>query len=147
MSVFSSTLSWFKKTFSTFFANQNGTTLVAEAHSAQVAINVLTPGLVLALQEAGASEGSAEVSQVAAETVTDLGTVSTLLSQIQAGQGNAVLLVSSLNGIKANLSGLLAAGHIKNPQTVTTVTNVTNAFISEIEVIVNEFQSAQQVAA
>lgn len=123
------------------FAGQSTQTLASEAHSAELYLNLAAPGVVLALQEAGASEGSAEVSSVASEVESDLSLVSTSLGQIAAGTDASSTLVSALNSIKSNIGGLLAAGHIKNPQTVQTVTNVTNAFIAEVETIISEFST------
>lgn len=123
------------------FAGQSAPTLASEAHSAELYLNIAAPGIVLALQEAGQSEGSTEVANVAAEVEKDLSLVSSSLSSIQAGTNVSTTVVSALNSIKSNIGALLTAGHIKNPQTVQTVTNVTNAFIAEVEVIISEFSA------
>ena len=127
------------------FAGQSTATLASEAHSADLYINLAAPGVVLVLQEAGESEGSTEVANIATEVETDLNTVATELNAIQTGGTNTATLVSALNSIKSNIGGLLAAGHIKNPKTVQTVENVTNAFIAEIETIISEFAPAATV--
>jgi hypothetical protein len=121
------------------FVGQSTPTLAAEAHSAELALNIAAPGVILVLQEAGVSEGSAEVSEVATEVESDLSTVSTALASIQAGTNVSTTVVSALTSIKSNIGALLTAGHIKNPQTVQTVTNVTDAFIAEVETIISEF--------
>ena len=135
MSIFSSILGWFKHTL----AGQNPQTLAAEAHAAQIAINLLTPGLVLTIQQAGATESSADVTKVATEVSNDLNTLSKALSDIQAGKDASATVVATLESVKANLQSLLAAGHIKNPQTAAKVTNVVNAFVAEAEVLIAEF--------
>ena len=121
------------------FAGQSTQTLASEAHSAELYLNLAAPGVVLVLQEAGQSEGSTEVASVATEVEKDLSLVSTGLSQIAAGQNASSTVVSALESIKSNIGGLLAAGHIKNPKTVQTVENVTNAFVAEVETIISEF--------
>lgn len=123
----------------TLFAGQSAPTLASEAHSAELYLNLAAPGVVLVLQEAGQSEGSTEVASVATEVEKDLSLVSTGLSQIAAGTNASSTVVSALNSIKANIGEILAAGHIKNPKTVQTVTNVTNAFVAEVETIISEF--------
>jgi hypothetical protein len=139
MSIFKSALSWFKK----IFANQTPATLVSEAHAAQVALNLLAPGVILVLKQAGKSEASAEVASVSNEVVTDLGTVSALLAQAQGGADVNGQIIAALDSVKTNLSGLLASGHIKDPNTLATVTNVSNALIAEIEVVISEFATAK----
>ena len=131
MSWFSNVESWFGKLFS------SEANVVNEMHSAAAAIQLVTPPLILALQSAGKTEGSAEVVQVANEVTTDLGTLSQLLAQAQTGSTSAkAQIVATLESVKANLAQLEAAGHIKNAATLTEVTNVSNAFIAEAEVVI-----------
>ncbi|HKF46338.1 MAG TPA: hypothetical protein VKB38_03205 [Terracidiphilus sp.] len=135
MSIFSSILGWFKHTL----PGQNPQSLAAEAHAAQIAINLLTPGLVIAIQQAGASESSADVTNVATQVSNDLNTLSKALSDVQAGKNASATVVSALNSIKANLQSLLAAGHIKDPKTVATITTIVNAFVAEADAVSAEF--------
>ena len=139
MNFFKKIGAWFTKTF----GGTNSAVIVNDMHTAASAIQVLAPGLVLVLQSAGATEVSADVVEVSNEVITDLGTLSQLLSQAQADPTNKTLktqIVAMLEALEGNLAGLLKAGHIKNTTTLTTVTNVVNAFIAEAEVIVGMLQ-------
>jgi hypothetical protein len=135
MNFFKSILSYLK----THFAGQNTQTLASEAHSAQLYLNLAAPGLVLALQEAGASDASGETLKATSEISTDLSTVSTLLTDIQDGKPVQQEIVSTLESLKSNLGAVLALAHIKDQKTVTTIENTANAVIAEVETIIGEF--------
>lgn len=117
-------------------------TLASEAHAADLTLKILVPGLVLALQEAGVSEGSTQLTSIATEVETDLETVSTALEQVAAGQPVAPTIVSSLEAVKNNLAAIDTAAHIKNPTTKARVDAAVTAFINEAEVILGEFSAA-----
>ena len=138
MNIFKSILSYFK----THFSHLDTQSLASEAHAAQLALNLAAPGLVLALQEAGASDASGETQKVTAEISSDLTTVSTLLSDIQQGKPVAQEITSALESLKSNLGAVLTLAHIKDPKTVATIENTTNAVIAEVETILGEFAPA-----
>ena len=136
MNFFKTVLNHIKQWFS------SPKTLADEAHAASVAIKVVSPGLVLALQEAGVD--NPEVASVSTEVANDLELVSNTLEQIAQGTAGAdatQTLVATLQGIKGNVGGILTAAHIKNPDLRAKVTNTYNAFEAEVEVIVQEFSA------
>lgn len=138
-------MNWFKSILSylkTHFAGQNTQTLASEAHSAQLYLNLAAPGLVLVLEQAGASDASGETQKVTSEISTDLSTVSNLLGDIQAGKPVQQEIVSALESLKSNLGAVLALAHIKNQATVATIENTANAVVAEVETIIGEFTPA-----
>ena len=139
MSFFKTIENWWTKVFHGF-SNPN---LPAVFHNAASAIQLVAPGLVYILQLAGQKEASAEVTKVANEVTTDLGVLSQLFVQGQTGVATVSgRIVAILEDIKANLQGLLAAGHIKNADTIQQVTNAVNAFIAEAEVVIGMLPQA-----
>jgi hypothetical protein len=140
-SFFKAIKSWWSK----HFASNN--TIVNDFHIAASAIQVIAPGVVLALQQANQTGAATEVGKVTNEVITDLGTLSSLFAKGQAGQtGVADQIMATLNSITANIKGLLAAGHIKDPKLVTEITNVTTAIDSEAQVIYGMFETGGLLA-
>jgi hypothetical protein len=139
MNFFKHVLSYVKQWFS------SPHTLADEAHSASIAIKIVAPGLVLALQEAGVQ--NAGLANVSTEVANDLDKLSNTLGQVAEGSGNVDEVVSVLESIKANLGDILTIGHIKNPELRARVVNAYNAFEAEAEVIVGEFTAAKAPVA
>lgn len=84
------------------------------------------------------------VRSVVYEVMTDLGAVNGLLQHVQQTGDKSVLgrATGMVQGISDNLSGLLTAGHIKNPATVATVQTV----IAELANVIQELPNAQPLA-
>lgn len=130
--------------FAQHFSHATTSSIASDAHAAKLALELVTPGLVLALQSAGVEGGSAQVQNVVNEIVRDLGDVETALAAIQSGQPVPDTLRASLESLKTNLPALLADAHIKNAQTFATIQNTATAVINEVEVILNELYPAGQ---
>lgn len=139
MNFFRTILNYLKK----HFGGQNAGTLASEAHSAQLYLNLATPALVFAIQQAGASDASGETQKVATEISNDLNTVSRILGDIASGQASGETatqqVVTGLNSLKANLGAVLTLAHVKNASTVNTIENTANAVITEVDTIIEEF--------
>lgn len=135
MNFFKNILSHVKQWFS------SPHTLADEAKSASMAVGLLAPGLVFALQQAGVEDPA--YSRIATEVQSDLNTLHDVLSQIAEGKTPTVTVVSVLQSVKLKLSPILDMAHIKNADTRAKITNAYNAFEAEIEVIANEFVPPQ----
>ena len=135
MSWFSKVEGWFKK----FFSNTNW------AHNASVGLALAGPPAILIVQETLSGSDATEAQNVLNEVQTDLGTVSMLLAQAQSAPTNATIsshITSILNVLKANLGTILADAHVKNAANVAKITELVNAFVSEIEAILSMIPAA-----
>lgn len=72
-----------------------------------------------------------EINPIINEVLADLGTASQLL---KTGQTSG--LVGMLNSVKGNLSGLLAAGHIKNADNQQRAQGVLDAVIAAVDSVI-----------
>jgi hypothetical protein len=144
MNFFKSILSHIKTWFS------SPATLANEAHAAKMALDIAAPGLVLVLQEAGASDTSGEVQKVTTEISADLTNVDTILTGVAngttSGETAAQEIVTVLDSAKGNIGLVLAMAHIKNSAKVATITNTATAVINEVDTIIGEFSSAPAVS-
>lgn len=90
-----------------------------------------------------------EVQAVVGEVQKDMATVAAVTAGA-AGSPSATTYETAstaLNSIKSNLGGLLAAGHIKNPVTLTKVTETVNTVIMEVEAILSELPQSSSPPA
>jgi hypothetical protein len=117
-------------------------TLADEAHSASMALKIVAPGLIFALQSAGIDDP--KYIEVTTEIEKDLDTLETTLEAIAEGKPPAVTVVSIIQSIKVNLQPILDLSHVKNPDLRAKITNAYNAFEAEVEVISAEFGGVQQ---
>ena len=107
--------------------------------TASTTIAVIAP-LVEAIVTSTAGEAdAAQVVRVVTEVQADLGVVSSLLAAVSAGtttSADAAQKISAvLIAIEQNLQGLLAAGHIKNPQTLAKVQSIVTTVVGEVSAI------------
>lgn len=102
-------------------------------------IALVSPAIQLVIAETVGEDDAAEVSQVTAEVEKDLNLVASIIagtkSTIQSDQVAKIRAV--LATVKANLSSLLSAGHIKNEKTLEKVTTIVNGVISEIDAVLS----------
>jgi hypothetical protein len=126
-SVFDDVKDWFGKVF---------TKAPSWTVAALSSINVVAPEaeLVLALVDPAAS---VIVTPIITEVTADLGTVATMLKN-----GNITNLGTFLTSIKTNLSGLLTAGHITDPASVTKATGIVDAIIGVVDSIAGQLAAA-----
>lgn len=90
-----------------------------------------------------------EVKSVITEVQNDLGLVAGLAA---AGAGDptgpmVAKAQDALSRVQSNLSGLLAAGHIKNPDTLSKVTSTANIIIGEVQAMLKHLPTAPAPAA
>ena len=79
-----------------------------------------------------------EVQSIVGEVQSDMAVAAGILGSGPASSSGIQTVTNSLNAIKANMSGLLAAGHIKNPLKIERFTGIANTIIEEAEVILSE---------
>jgi hypothetical protein len=124
-SFFASAEDWFEKIFGHTTWQQTASTTIA-----------LSAPLVESLVAVTAGEAdSAKVQEVVNEVQTDLATVAQLIKQSQGGTNTFQTIANILNSVKNNLSGLLAAGHIKDQATLEKVTGIVNTVLGELVAI------------
>ncbi|MFL6314789.1 MAG: hypothetical protein ACJ71W_22010 [Terriglobales bacterium] len=102
---------------------------------ASAAISYAAPLLTGILALTTGPEYSEEVGNIVAETQSDLALAAALVSGAHGTGVAPAGLQSSLQSVKDNLTGLLAAGHIKNPATLTKVTAVVGLVNGELDAI------------
>jgi hypothetical protein len=125
MSFWSSVENFFKQ-----FAHANW------AHTASVALSLAGPPAILILQETLGPANATEASAVLSQVQTDLATVAQLLAQAQTGDTTVKgRIVSLLQALQANLTTLLNDAHVKNSANAQKITNLVNAFVEEITVV------------
>lgn len=107
--------------------------------SVSTTLNLIAP-LTEEIVTLTAGEAAAtEVQSIVTQVQNDLALVSGVVSGAESGAAaNPTALgtaQSALQSVSSNLSGLLAAGHIKDPATLTKVTSTVDMIVGEIEAI------------
>lgn len=127
MSFFGGIENFFKKLFgSTNWEKTASTTLAL--------IAPLTEEIVA---EAAGEPAEAEVQSIVTQAQSDLALVSGIVSDAK-GVASPTLVqtaVDTLESVKSNLSGLLTAGHIKDPAKLSKISGITKTIIGEVEAI------------
>lgn len=139
MSFFASVKSFFHKLFGS---------LPSWEKSASSTLAFAAPLVEEIVALSAGEPAAAEVQQIVAEIQKDMATVATVVSGA-AGAPSATsyqTATTALNSIKANLGGLLTAGHVKNPETLAKVTGVANTIIGEVEAILSEIPAPAAAA-
>jgi hypothetical protein len=131
MSFLHSISSFFSKVFHSNpdWTHTASTTLTLAAPMVQT-ITILTAG----------DEYGAEVENVMSEVQRDLGQAAKLIADAHSGGQQAGVipqLQTLLNSINGNLGGLLAAGHIKNQQTLKKVEVAVSALTGEVSAVLS----------
>ena len=109
---------------------------------AQSVISYVAP-LVKGIMQAVAPEDAATAGNVIGEITTDLATASTLISQSHTATDQATALTSvsnALGSVNTNLSALLAADHIKNPDTIAKITPLVGIATGELQAFLSSVQ-------
>ena len=96
----------------------------------------------------GAGAGT-EVQAVIGEIQTSIAALSALVAGVSTtpDASTAAQISSLLGSIESNLKSLLAAGHIKDPNTLAKVTAITDSIVSELQVILSELPQQTQPPA
>lgn len=91
---------------------------------------------------------AAEVQNITAEAETDIAAMQTVIAQSHnsADASTYAKLETLANALKGNLQELLAAGHIKNPDTLNKVTGIVNVSIGALDGML-ELLAAQKAPA
>ena len=119
---------WFRKTF----------TNTTWAQKASVALNVVAPLVETVVALTAGEPAAAVIAKIVSEIQVDMGTASVLLQQAAA----TPTLTGSLTAIQANLSSLLADGHISDEKTVAEVTAIVDTISGEIAAILGVLPGA-----
>jgi len=130
MSFFKGIESFFKKLFGSTNWEKTASTTLALVGPLTEEIVALSAG----------EPAAAEVQSIITEVQSDLALVSGVVSGATPASASPSLIstaTNSLNSVKSNLSGLLAAGHIKDPAKVAQVTGLVNTIVGEVEAILS----------
>jgi hypothetical protein len=120
-SFFSKIESFFKKVFGS----------VAWQQTASAVLTLILPLLKTVLTLV-VGEGAADaVTAIVNEVISDLGTVSVLITQSQGDPSVIGTIGNLLNAVVSNLTALLSAGHIKDTATLSKVTAIVNTVVGE----------------
>ena len=139
MSFFASVKSFFHKLFGS---------LPSWEKSASSTLAFAAPLVEEIVALSAGEPAAAEVQSIVSEVQKDMATVATVVSGA-AGEPSATsyqTATTALNSIKTNLTGLLTAGHVKNPDTLAKVTGITNTIIGEAEAILSEMPAPTAAA-
>jgi hypothetical protein len=112
------------------------------SQKASTAITLVAPLTNTLVALADGEEAAAQATSIVHEVQSDLAAASSLLSEAHGTATAPAGLSSILQGVTDNLSALLAAGHIKNPNTVTKVTAVVNTIAGEISAVIASLPKA-----
>lgn len=138
MSFFSGIEKFFKKVF-------GSTTWEKTASTTLALIGPLTEEIVTIA--AGEAAG-VEVTSIVREVQSDLALVAGVVSGGSPASPSLLNAASSsLQSVKSNLSGLLAAGHIKDPAKLQQVTGIVNTIIGEVSAILSAMPQAAPAPA
>ena len=123
------------------------TKLFGSTNWERVAVNTLAvvgPLLTTLVTLTAGAPAAALVSKIVATAQSDLQTVSSLVTAVQSGTstGAAAQLQNLLAGVKANLSSLLTAADVKDPDTQAKVSAIVNTVIEEIDAILGELPTS-----
>jgi len=103
-------------------------------------LNVVSPLLTTLITLTAGAPAAALVSRVVSTVQSDLEAAARIVSSVQSGtnEGAAAELENLLAGVKANLSSLLTAADVKDPETQAKVSAIVNTVIEEIDAILGE---------
>lgn len=108
----------------------------------RIAINTLAvvgPLLETLVALTAGEPAAALVTKIVSTIQADLQTAASLITAVHSGQGTGTAgqLQNLLNGIQSNLSQLLTAAEIKNPDTQAKVTAVVNTISQEVAAVLS----------
>lgn len=124
-----STVAWIAKKLTEIEGKEPAIAKVVDA-----ALTYVVPVLKIALVATGDPAAAAVVGAVAAQAETDLSVASALVTDF----GPTPTAATAFASVATNLSGLLAAGHVKSPTAVAAVTKA----VSEVGVLAAAVQTA-----
>jgi hypothetical protein len=105
------------------------------SQTASTTLKLIAPLTGTIVELTAGDAGAAQATRVISEVQSDLAVASSLLAQSHGNPTAPDGLVNSLNAAKANLQGLLTAGHIKDPATVKKVEAAVNTISGEVDAI------------
>jgi pheromone shutdown protein TraB len=91
---------------------------------------------------AAGEEAAAQVTSAVHEVQSDMAAASAFLSEAHGTATAPAGLTAVLQSVNDNLGALLAAGHIKNPETQTKVEAVVNTITGEISAVIESLPKA-----
>lgn len=113
--------------------------------TASTTLTLAAPMLNTALSMIAGPDVAADANNVIGEIKSDLAASAALISQSHdsTDPSKVAQIKSLLTAVTGNLSTLLAAGHIKNEDTLNKVTTAVNAFTGEISAILSVLPATQ----
>ena len=127
-------MSWFSKVV-TWFEHLGHSNW---EQSASTTLKLVAPLTETIVTEAAGEADADKVQSLVTEVQSDLAVAATLISGADApGASAGTQITTALNSVTANLGGLLSAGHIKNPATLTKVTSIVKTVVGEVEAILS----------
>lgn len=111
------------------------------AQKVNTAVKFLAP-LALGIIQLVDPAVAPEAAGIMKEVQTDLALVNGLIQQNGLKGSNKQVIAGALQSVTDNLSGLLAAGHIKNADTLGKVTGLVTLINGEIQAILPEISAA-----
>ena len=112
------------------------------SQKASTAITLVAPLTNTLVALADGEEEAAQATSIVHEVQSDLAAASSLLSEAHGTPLAPAGLKSILQAVTDNLSALLAAGHIKNPDKVTKVKVVVGTITGEISAVLSSLPTA-----
>lgn len=103
--------------------------------TAQSVITFVAPVLEIIIQHAAGTGAETTVANVIGTVQSDLATISAVVEGGQTDQHGTAVVVSSLNSIKANISGILQLAEIKNSSKQAEITSAVNLIVGEADAI------------
>lgn len=114
------------------------------SQTASTTLTLATPMLDTALSLVEGPNVASDAVNIIGEVKSDLAAASTLIAQSHSATDPGVVsqIKAALGSVSANLSTLLAAGHIKDEATLSKVTIAVNAFTGELSAILSVLPQA-----
>jgi hypothetical protein len=117
------------------------------SQKASTAITLVAPLTNTIVALVGGEEDATKATAVVHEVQSDMAAAAALLSEAHGTATAPAGLNSILQGVTDNLGALLAAGHIKNPDTLSKVTAVVNTITGEFSAVIASLPKAAPAAA
>lgn len=112
------------------------------SQKASTAITLIAPLTNTLVALADGEEAAAQATSIVHEVQSDLAAAASLLSEAHGNATAPAGLTSVLQAVTDNLSSLLAAGHIKNPEKVSKVSAIVNTITGEISAVLSSLPKA-----
>lgn len=130
----------FKK-FESFFNKLFGS-VPSWSVKASTVITYVAPLTNTAIALFAGEDAAAEATKIVNQVQSDLTVAAKFASEAHGSDTAPAGLSTALQSVNDNLAELLAAGHIKNPETLSKVTAVVNTITGEISAVIGSLPKA-----